>query len=379
MLIDDPKIGTYNNVLELCIFSASECMDSLYQSLWTSAHRGDYYDNLSKGSFLTFHFICSSFGNSREVTIPMENFTYEFFVLTFTTHAKNKSWLSAIFILIYLTGVIANSSTTVVIYYDQHLHTPMYLFLCNLSIVDLCYTTITVPMLVYMFLSGDYTLSFTQCFVQMYFFGHVATTEDLLLFIMAYDRYVAICNPLHYHSVLSKKNCILFMTVSWVSGFINSTATTFALSKIPMCYSNTVLQFFCEFKAFEKISCPNAGFQLISYLEAVFFGLGPFLGSIICYIKVIIVILHIKTSDGRRKAFSTCSSHLIVLSMYYGTWMSMYIMPPLKNTRVFELTLSLLYTTITPMLNPLIYSVRNKDVKRALLKMMRSKIIWKTV
>ncbi|XP_075687722.1 olfactory receptor 1-like [Rhinoderma darwinii] len=257
-----------------------------------------------------------------------------------------------------------------IIYKDQHLHTPMYLFLCNLSIVDICYTTITAPKLVHMFLSGDYTLSFNQCFTQMYFFGHVATTEDLLLFIMAYDRYVAICNPLHYNCILSKKICLLFMNIAWVSGFLNSTITTFYLSKIPLCYSNTVSQFFCEFKAFDKISCPNAGFQLISYLEALFFGLGPFLCSIISYIKVIIVILHIKSSDGRRKAFSTCSSHLIVLTMYYGTWMSVYIMPPLNDNHIFELTLSVLYTTVTPMLNPLIYSVRNKDVKRALLKMV---------
>ncbi|KAG9464286.1 hypothetical protein GDO78_020192 [Eleutherodactylus coqui] len=285
-------------------------------------------------------------------------------------NVNNKSCISIILVLIYLTGVIANAVTIIVIYTDQYLHTPMYLFLCNLSIVDLCYTNITIPKLIYMFLSDNYTLSFTQCFTQMYFFGHVATTEDLLLFIMAYDRYVAICNPLHYHSVLNKKKCIMFMAVCWVSGFFNSSITTFALSRIPLCYSNTVSQFFCEFKAFDKIYCPSAGFQLLAYMEAVIFGLGPFLCSIISYIKVISIILHIKSSDGRRKAFSTCSSHLIVLTMYYGTWMSMYITPPLKHTRVFELILSIFYATITPMLNPLIYSVRNRDVKRALQKML---------
>ncbi|XP_040297334.1 olfactory receptor 24-like [Bufo bufo] len=305
----------------------------------------------------------------------MGNYTYEFFILTFPTQAKNKPCLSLIFILIYMIGVMANAVTIIVIHSDQHLHTPMYLFICNLSIIDICYTTITVPKLVHMFLSGNYILSFTQCFTQMYFFGHLATTEDLLLFIMAYDRYVAICNPLHYHSVLSKRNCILFMTVVWVSGFVNSTATTFALSKIQFCYSNTVSQFFCEFKAFDKISCPNAGFRLISYLEALFFGLTPLLCCIISYIKIITIILHIKSSDGRRKAFSTCSSHLMVLTMIYGTFICVYTMPPLKDTRVFELTLSVLYTTITPMLNPLIYSVRNKDVKRALLKMVGGKVI----
>ncbi|XP_073414850.1 olfactory receptor 1M1-like [Dendrobates tinctorius] len=304
----------------------------------------------------------------------MENHTYQYFVLTFTTHEENRPFLSFFFVLIYLIGVLANSATIIVVYYDRHLHTPMYLFLCNLSIVDLCYTTSTVPKLVHMFLSGVYTLSFTQCFVQMYFFSHVVTTEDLLLFIMAYDRYVAICHPLYYHRMLSKKNCIFFMVVVWTTGFLNSLSLTLTTSYIPLCYSNTVTQFFCEFKAFAKIACPNAGFQLFTYMEAVIFGFGPFLFSILSYIKVIVVILHIKSSDGRRKAFSTCSSHLIVLSMFYGTWMSVYIMPPLKDPRVFELTLSVLYSTITPMLNPLIFSVRNKDIKMALIKMVKHKI-----
>ncbi|KAG9462547.1 hypothetical protein GDO78_013892 [Eleutherodactylus coqui] len=299
----------------------------------------------------------------------MENLTYDFFILTFSTHEENKPFLSFFFVLIYLTGVLANSATLIVVYRDGHLHTPMYLFLCNLSIVDLCYITTTAPKLVHMFLTGNYTLSFTYCFIQMYFFLHVATTEDLLLFIMAYDRYVAICKPLRYHSMLSKKNCILLMVVAWVTGCLNSSIATLTSSNIPL-YSNIVPQFFCEFKAFAKISCPNAGFQIFAYMEAVIFGFGPFLCSIMSYVKVIIVILHIKSSDGRRKAFSTCSSHLIVLSMFYGTWMSVYIMPPLRDPRVFEQTLSILYATITPMLNPLIYTVRNKDVRRALLKMV---------
>ncbi|KAG9462138.1 hypothetical protein GDO78_014836 [Eleutherodactylus coqui] len=249
----------------------------------------------------------------------------------------------------------------------------MYLFLCNLSIVDICYTTLTVPKLVHMLLSGNYSLSFTQCFIQMFFFLQVAATEDLLLFIMAYDRYVAICKPLHYHRMLSNKNCILFLFVIWVIGCLNSIVVTLTTSNVPLCYSNTISQFYCEFKAFVKISCPNAGLLVFANMEAVLFGLCPFLCSIISYIKVIIVILHIKSSDGRRKAFSTCSSHLIVLTMFYGTWTSAYLIPRLKDPRVFEMTFAILYLIVTPMLNPLIYSVRNKDVRRALLKMLGCK------
>ncbi|XP_075141423.1 olfactory receptor 2K2-like [Leptodactylus fuscus] len=304
----------------------------------------------------------------------MENYTYSLFILTFTTYLESKTFLSTFFILVYLTAVIANSTTIIVVYSDRHLHTPMYLFLCNLSIVDICYITSSVPKLVHMLLTGDYTLSFTQCFVQMFFFLLVATMEDLLLFIMAYDRYVAICNPLHYHSILSRTNCIRLMVFTWIIGCINSTLATLATSNIPLCYSNTVPQFVCDFKAFGKIACPNLGFQLYSYIGAVIFGFGPFVCSIISYIRVIVVILHIKSSEGRKKAFSTCSSHLIVLSMYYGTGMSLYIMPPMKDPRVYELTFSILCAIITPMLNPLIYSVRNKDVKRAVMKLVGWKV-----
>ncbi|XP_075141433.1 olfactory receptor 1M1-like [Leptodactylus fuscus] len=308
-----------------------------------------------------------AFGLQRNI---MENHTYQFFILTFTTREQNKPFLSVFFVLVYLIGVLANSITITVVYRDRHLHTPMYVFLCNLSIIDICYTTSTVPKLVYMLLSGDYTLSFTQCFIQMFFFSHVATVEDLLLFIMAYDRYVAICDPLHYHHKLSRKNYILFLVVVWVIGFFNSLSLTLTASTIPLCYSNILKQFYCEFKAFAKITCPSNGFQLFSYMEAVMFGLCPFLCSIISYIKVISVILHIKSTDGRKKAFSTCSSHLIVLTMFYGTWTSSYLSPSLKDPQVFETTFSILYLIITPMLNPLIYSVRNKDVKRALLKLV---------
>ncbi|CAJ0953536.1 unnamed protein product [Ranitomeya imitator] len=293
----------------------------------------------------------------------MENHTFNSFILTFSTLASNRSILSVVFTLIYLTGVMVNFTIVIVIYWDRHLHTPMYLFIRNLSFVDICYTTTTVPKLIHMLWTGNYMLSFI----------HVVTTEDLVLFIMAYDRYVAICHPLRYHSVLSKKNCILIMTAVWVIGGFNSFLATLTTSITPMCYSNTIAQFFCELKAFAKISCPNAGLQLLTYMELII-GVSLFLTSIISYIKVITVILHIRSKDGRRKAFSTCSAHLIVLSMHYGTFTSEYIMPPFRHTQVFELTISVWYTTITPMLNPLIYSVRNNDVKRALLKMVGGKI-----
>ncbi|XP_075141419.1 olfactory receptor 2K2-like [Leptodactylus fuscus] len=270
-----------------------------------------------------------------------------------------------------MTGLIANSTTILVVYSDRNLQTPMYLFLCNLSIIDICYTTSTVPKLLHMLLTGDYTLSFTQCFVQMFFFLLAAATEDLLLFIMAYDRYVAICNPLLYHQMLSKKICILLTAIAWVIGCINSVVVIFTAYNLPLC-SNTIPQFLCDFNAFTKLSCTTTGLQLFSLIETVIFGFAPFLCSLISYTRVISVILSIKSSEGRRKAFSTCSSHLIVLTIYFSTWMSVYILPATKDSlKRFLLVQS---AVITPMLNPMIYSVRNKDVKRALLKLVGGKV-----
>ncbi|XP_075037414.1 olfactory receptor 2D2-like [Mixophyes fleayi] len=303
----------------------------------------------------------------------MENQTYnkEFHLLPFYAKSDYAMLNIIVFFFLYIFGVLINCIIITVIYIDDQLHTPMYLFLCNLALVDICYTTTTVPKLLYMLLSGNNTVSFIQCFTQMYFYALVGLTEDILIFIMAYDRYVAICDPLHYHYILNRKTCLLFASGTWISGCLNSFVFTIPVSHMSFCHSNTIHQFFCDPKALINISCAGSEeFYMVNYLELLIFGFFPVIFSLTSYIKIIRVILQIKSKNGRKKAFSTCSSHLTIVIIYYMTGMSVYMIPPSENFMVLEQVFTVLYAVVTPMINPLIYSLRNKDVKRALLRIL---------
>ncbi|XP_063788917.1 olfactory receptor 1-like [Pseudophryne corroboree] len=307
----------------------------------------------------------------------MENFTSfpGFHIVAFSTTSTFNSFFFTMFLLLYLTGLLANSVIIIVIYIDEHLHTPMYLFLSNLSLIDLCYTTVTIPKLLYMLLSGNYTVSFIQCFTQMYFFDIFAVAEVVLLSTMAYDRYVAICNPLHYHHIFNRKLCVQLMVAIWTSGCLNSFLVTLSASNISFCHSYIIQRYFCDAKSVMEIACANQQlFYIVVYVEVLIFGCCPFFCSLMSYIKIISAILKIKSRDGRRKAFSTCSSHLTVLTVFYGTVTSDFMMPQSDQNRVLELVFTVLYTVFTPMLNPLIYSLQNKDVKKAVKKCIGLKL-----
>ncbi|XP_063788977.1 olfactory receptor 1E16-like [Pseudophryne corroboree] len=283
-----------------------------------------------------------------------------------------KPFVFIVFLLLYLTGLLVNSAIITVIFMDKHLHTPMYLFLCNLSLIDLCYTTVTIPKLLYMLLSGNYTVSFTQCFTQMYFIWESASTEDVILVIMAYDRYVAICKPLHYHRMFNRKLCVQLSAAIWLTGCLNSLVVTLSASKMYFCNSYIIHQYFCDAKSLMKISCKNKELlYIVICIQLLLFGFCPFLVTLKSYIKIVSAILKIKSRDGRRKAFSTCSSHLIVLTIFYGTGTSVYMMPLNDHYKVLEMVFTVLYTAVTPMLNPLIYSLQNKDVKKAMKRCIK--------
>ncbi|XP_075037409.1 olfactory receptor 1-like [Mixophyes fleayi] len=303
----------------------------------------------------------------------MDNYTStkEIHILPFYRTDENKAVIFTVFAFIYLTGLLMNTAIITVICIDAHLHTPMYVLLCNLSFVDMCYTTVTMPKLLDMLLSGNNTVSFTQCFTQMYFLFLAAGSEDFLLLTMAYDRYVAICNPLQYHSIMSKKMCLLFMTVIWLYACLHSSLITISASKMYFCHSNTIQNFYCDAKALTNIACGGTEvFYTVIYIEVLLIGLLPFLCSLTSYSKILKIIFNIKSIDGRRKAFSTCSSHLIVIIMFYSTGTSVYMIPTSDNYSVLEQICTVLYTTVTPMLNPLIYSFKNKDIKCAVLRLL---------
>nr|DBA19155.1 TPA: hypothetical protein GDO54_015022 [Pyxicephalus adspersus] len=295
--------------------------------------------------------------------------TQEFKMMPFSMTSGFTSLYFTMFFLIYLFGVFTNTVIIMLIYSSYHLHIPMYLFICNLAIVDICYTTVTVPKFLYMLLSKNNKVSYRECFTQMYFYLLDASTEDILILTMAFDRYVAICHPLHYHRILNKRNCILLVAGVWTAGSFNSSVITIAASNMAFCQSKVIHQFFCDGKALINIACAGLNhFYTVIYLDAFLFGLCPFFFSLLSYVKIIKVILQMQSKEGRRKAFATCSSHLAVIFMYYTTAVSVYLMP--KYSVILEQICSVLYTTITPMINPLIYSLRNNDVKKALKKIL---------
>nr|DBA19177.1 TPA: hypothetical protein GDO54_015044 [Pyxicephalus adspersus] len=296
----------------------------------------------------------------------------EFHILPFfIIHDKLYIYNFVFFFLIYLIGILVNLTVITVIYLDHHLHTPIYLFLCNLSICDLCYTTVNVPNLLYILLSGNNTISSTQCFIQVFFFFLADSAEITVLYVMAYDRYVAICHPLDYHRILNKKICIILLMVIWISGCLNSFFVTSSILKMFFCSSFTIHQFFCDAKALLNISCGGTEmFYIVTYVEYLVFGFIPAMCNLMSYIKIIRVILRIKSKDGRSKAFSTCSSHLSVMAIFYGSSVAVYLMPPSDRYDILEQILTVFYSTVVPMLNPLIYSLRNKEIKSSLQKLL---------
>ncbi|KAM4749103.1 olfactory receptor 13F1-like [Rhinophrynus dorsalis] len=257
---------------------------------------------------------------------------------------------------------IGNLIIITVIYVNIHLHTPMYTFLSNLAFVDICYPTATLPKLMDVLLSGDNSISFIQCFTQMYFFLGMAAVEVILLASMAYDRYIAICNPLQYHLIMNKKTCALILGGIWVSGCMNSLFFTILASTLSFCHTNDINQLFCDVKALAKISCDTSVFYKVIYIESSLFAVFPFFLCLISYIKIITSILQIKSTNGRKKAFSTCTSHMIVLIMFYGTVLWMYMRPPSEHSDDLDQVFSVLYIAVTPMLNPLVYALRNKEM-----------------
>nr|XP_003215075.1 PREDICTED: olfactory receptor 5V1-like [Anolis carolinensis] len=277
-------------------------------------------------------------------------------------------------ILIYLITLAGNGALLLAIETDDRLQTPMYFFLSNLSLLDMLCPTITVPKMLQILLSSDKRISFVGCMLQVFFLIDVISTEVFLLAVMAYDRYVAICSPLHYANIMNKRLCSQLTTVTWLLGFINSmvhTSLTFSLS---FCGQNKVNQYYCDLHPVMALSCSSTFLpELVVLLVASAIGGAAFLVTLISYVYIISAILHMPSSEGRHKAFSTCGSHLTVVCLFYGAAISTYARPASTYSHTQVRIVSMLYGVVTPMLNPMIYSLRNKDVKRALVKTLNLK------
>ncbi|XP_014381603.2 olfactory receptor 10A4-like [Alligator sinensis] len=254
---------------------------------------------------------------------------------------------------------------------DQHLHTPMYFFLGNLSCLETFYTSTILPRVLASIMTGDRTISDRCCITQLYFFAFLAATECCLLAMMSYDRYLAICKPLHYTIHMNGMFCIQLAAGSWVSGFLASTITNILMSKLTFCSPKEIDHFFCDFPLIIHLSCSDTHLlELMVYIFAAIFTLPPFLLTLLSYAYIIATILRTPSAMGRHKAFSTCSSHLIVVTLFYGTIMLVYLLPKTVMFRDLSKIFSVFYSVLTPLVKPIIYSLRNKQVKEALKKVI---------
>ncbi|KAG9460846.1 hypothetical protein GDO78_019178, partial [Eleutherodactylus coqui] len=293
-----------------------------------------------------------------------------FYMLTFSGETRYKPSISIFFFLIYSVGVFVNSFIIIIICLEVQLHKPMYLFICNLSLVDIFCISVPVPKLLHMLLSGNHIVSFSQCYTQWYFFSAVVTAETILLFIMAYDRYVAICIPLHYNQILNQRNCILITVGIWAVAFLNSLLLVVSALNMSSCLSNIIHQFFCDVKSLTRATCTTTPmFSEIVGIEIFIFAFIPFLSTCISYVNILSVIFKMQSKESRKKAFSTCSSHITIIIIYYGAALIAYLIPSYSD--VLDSVFNTIYTTMIPMINPIIYSLQNSNIQSALLRFVK--------
>ncbi|XP_075700695.1 olfactory receptor 5V1-like [Rhinoderma darwinii] len=297
-----------------------------------------------------------------------ETSSYRFLLIGLSTNPSLQPLYFTILLIMYMATVTGNILIIIVVRAEPRLHTPMYFFLSNLSLIDLCFSSTIVPKLLMSTLAKDKSISFWGCAAQMYFHLALGGTECIILAIMAYDRYVAISHPLHYNTIMNLKFCLLLSVGTWSSNFLNSIFYAYITFRLPYCRSNHVNHYFCEMPPLFRLSCKDTLMNEIAvYVSGGIVGLCSFVLTLLSYIQIISTILRIRSSPGRRKAFSTCVSHLSVVSLYYGAVVFMYLRPRGSYSVDRDRSVAILYTVVTPMFNPIIYSIRNKEVKNTLL------------
>lgn len=298
----------------------------------------------------------------------------EFILLGLTDHTELKVVLFVLFLVIYVITLVGNLSMIILIRITPKLHTPMYFFLSCLSFVDACYASAIAPKMLIDLLVVKGTISFSACIVQHLCFGVFITTEGFLLSVMAYDRYMAIANPLLYGVAMSKRKCVGLVIGSWICGTVNSLVHTVSLGRLSFCRLNVVSHFFCDIPSLLKLSCSDTAVnELLLLTFSGVIAIGTFLVVMISYMFIVFAILRIHSAAGRRKAFSTCASHLTAVTIFYGTISFSYIQPNSQYSVEQEKVVSVFYTLVIPMLNPLIYSLRNKEVKEAVERALEMK------
>nr|XP_002708891.2 olfactory receptor 145-like [Oryctolagus cuniculus] len=311
----------------------------------------------------------------RKMGIENSSFITEFILVGLTDNSGVQFPLFFFFLGVYVITVAGNLGLITLIGLNSHLHTPMYFFLFNLSCIDLCYSSVITPKLLVNFVSKMNTISYAGCMTQLFFYCFFVSAECYVLTVMAYDRYVAICKPLLYTVTMSPQLCSLLAVTVYVGAFIGAWAHTGCMLRLTFCESNTINHYMCDILPLLELSCTSTHINELVVFIVVGFDVGvPSLTIIVSYTFILSSILHIRSNEGRSKAFSTCSSHMMVVSVFFGSGAFMYLHPSSVLSMDQGKVSTVFYTIVVPMLNPLIYSFRNKEVKVALRNTLRRKI-----
>ncbi|XP_031200214.1 olfactory receptor 8D4 isoform X2 [Mastomys coucha] len=311
----------------------------------------------------------------RRMSIRNHSTVTEFLLLGLTEEPTLQLPLFCLFLGIYIVTVVGNLGMIAVIKLNSQLHTPMYYFLSSLSFLDFCYSSVVTPKMLVGFLSRDKAISYPDCMAQLFFFCIFVISECYMLAAMAYDRYVAICSPLLYAVIMSPRVCSLLVAAVFSVGFTDAVIHGGCILRLSFCKSNIIKHYFCDIVPLIQLSCSSTYIdELLIFVIGGFNMIATSLTIVISYGFILTNILRIHSKEGRSKAFSTCSSHLTAVLIFYGSLMSMYLKPASNDSLIHEKVTSVFYTTVIPMLNPLIYSLRNKEVKNALVKLVRRKI-----
>ncbi|XP_054848726.1 olfactory receptor 6B1-like [Eublepharis macularius] len=296
----------------------------------------------------------------------------EFILLGFPTIMELQVLLFVIFLVVYILTLLENIVIVTLIKTNSNLHKPMYYFLSHLSFLETWYISVTVPKLLVNFLTENKSISFEGCMAQLYFFISLVCTECVLLAAMAYDRYVAICDPLRYPVIMTARLCLQLAVGSWLAGFLISMLKVFFISRLTFCGPNIINHFFCDISPLLNLSCTDRTVaEMVDFVFALIILLIPLSVTIVSYVCIIGTILRIPTAQGKRKAFSTCASHLTVVIIFYSATLFMYARPRRIHSFNLNKFVSVVYTIVTPMLNPFIYCLRNQEVKDALKKLLQ--------
>ncbi|KAM9120693.1 olfactory receptor 13G1-like [Pangshura tecta] len=296
----------------------------------------------------------------------------EFILVGLSSLPEYQMFLFVLFTFIYMVALTGNLLIIITITTSTRLHTPMYFLLINLSLINLLSISVSIPKMLHNLLEHKKTIAFLGCITQIYLFTWTLGSEVLVLAAMAFDRYVAVCHPLHYTIIMRKEVCVELIAGVWIAGVINSAVNTGFVLQLSFCDSNIINHFFCELPTVLKLSCSDISRnETLAFLADIVFGMGSCVVTLMSYYFILRTILKIRSTEGKKKAFSTCSSHLIVVIFYYSTAIYTYIYPSSAYSPDRDKVITVLYSVITPALNPIIYSLRNKEVKEALRKLIR--------